>query len=83
MSEQTAKARSGIVVCAVHSRSVWDSREMDGTQNRMNARPLFSLAVRSAIFSEVKVLPVPHAMISLPRSLPTPKPANTLSTALC
>ena len=44
--------------------------EIDGTANRMRALPPFSAAVRSAIFKAVKVFPVPHAMISLPRSCP-------------
>ncbi|CFR86782.1 Uncharacterised protein [Mycobacterium tuberculosis] len=45
--------------------------------------PPLSAAMRSAILSAVNVLPVPQAMISLPRSLPTANPRNTASIACC
>lgn len=83
VSEQTANARRSSWVCAVHSRRVCESREIDGTANRMRALPPFSNAARSAIFRAVKVLPVPQAMINLPRSLPFSKPAKTSSIAAC
>ncbi len=80
-SEHTANARSSSRVWADHSRSVCDNSEIDGTANRTRAEPPFSVARRSAIFNAVNVLPVPHAMISFPRSFPAANPVNTFSMA--
>ncbi|SIN17458.1 Uncharacterised protein [Mycobacteroides abscessus subsp. abscessus] len=64
-SEQTAIMSRESSELSAHSRIVWESREIDGTRNSTEPpAPTYS----SASFSEVKVLPVPHAMISLPRS---------------
>ena len=69
VSEQTAKARNGTSRPLVHSRRLWLSSEMDGTRNSTEVGLAFwSVAIFSAIFSAVNVLPVPQAMIILPRS---------------
>ena len=72
-----------------HSRSDCDSSEMDGTRNSTlvrwpSSRSARSRCSRSATLRLVKVLPVPQAMISLPRSWPA-KPANTawIASAWC
>lgn len=80
-SEHTGTACSSSSQFADHSRKVCDSNEIDGTRNSSVAAPPFSAASRSAILSEVNVLPVPQAMISLPRSR-VASPASTLSTAV-
>lgn len=54
----------GFSDCADHSRNVCPNRAMEGTKNRISPRPCVSC---SAILSDVKVLPVPQAIISLPR----------------
>ena len=65
LSEQTAKLRIPNDVCWVHSSSVWLSNARLGTRNNtFLPRPASSSAIRK----EVKVLPVPQAIISLPRS---------------
>ena len=77
VSEQTAKERSGTSDSALHSMSVCDSRAMEGTRNRtLPPEP----AMASAMRRDVKVLPVPHAMMSLPRSA-VDSPAVTASRA--
>jgi hypothetical protein len=84
VSEQTANARNGTSASLVHSRRAWLISEMDGTRNSTDvgcALPaLPSVASCSAILSAVNVLPVPQAMISLPRSWVW-KPANTSASA--
>jgi hypothetical protein len=81
-SEHTAKLRSGISHCVVHSRSVWEMREIDGTRKStfVCCSTPWDCAKRSAIFNVVKVLPVPQAMISLPRSCFS-NPESTSSSA--
>jgi hypothetical protein len=51
---------------------------MDGTKNKTDP-PIPT--IRSAIFKAVKVLPIPQAMINLPRSAKA-SPAITRSTAV-
>ena len=58
-SEQTQSHLNGVFAAAVHSRRVCDSRLNDGT--RTNTCSAFSF---SLIQSEVRVLPVPQAMIN-------------------
>ena len=65
LSEQTAKLCSGVSLSCVHSVSVCDSSDRLGTRNSTR---LPAPAIFSAIFRLVKVLPVPQAMMSLPRS---------------
>ncbi len=64
-SEHTANGRMSTAALAIHSRRLWLSSWIDGTRK---STLLPSPASCSAILSEVKVLPVPQAMISLPRS---------------
>ena len=64
-SEHTAKLRSGVALSCVHSVSVCERSARLGT--RKSTR-LPAPATRSAICRLVNVLPVPHAMMSLPRS---------------
>ena len=78
LSEQTAKLISGISLSCVHSRKVWLSSDRLGTRN--NTRCPFP-ANASAIRNAVKVLPVPQAIIILPRAAPLAKPAFTLFSA--
>ena len=51
--------------CALHSLSVYPNNAMEGTKKSTKPFPLVSF---SAIRREVKVLPVPQAMISFPLS---------------
>ena len=64
-SEQTTSELRGRVVWVSHSRRAWETSAMVGARNRM-ASP--SGTNRSAMRSAVNVLPVPHAMMSRPRS---------------
>ena len=48
---------------AIHTRSVCFSSDSDGTRTRVRSAASFSLMNR-----EVRVFPVPHAMMSWPRS---------------
>ena len=65
LSLHTAKLCSGVSLSCVHSVKVCDNSDRLGTRNNTRLpRP----ANFSAIFKLVKVLPVPQAMISLPRS---------------
>ena len=77
-SEHTANGRIGTSHSAVHSLSDCDTSAMEGAKNN-TALP--APACSSAIRRAVNVLPVPHAMISFPRS-DSPKPARTFSTAV-
>ena len=61
-SEQTASGASGTSASVDHSRSVCDSKLIDGTRKR-TLRPVPTSC--SARRSEVNVLPVPQAMMSL------------------
>ena len=63
-SEQMQIALMGSRASAVHSLKVCPRSDMDGTRNKIKPVPLVSC---SAIRSDTKVLPVPHAIISLPR----------------
>jgi hypothetical protein len=64
-SEQMQTALIGSLASADHSRSDWLNSEMEGTRNRIKPFPLVSC---SAMRRALNVLPVPHAMMSLPRS---------------
>ena len=58
-SEQTAKARVGVLESAAHYRSAWATSEIEGAANSTcPPEPATSSAMRSA----VKVLPVPQAL---------------------
>ena len=50
---------------AIHSRKVCPNKAIEGTKKSISPFPFVSF---SAILSDVKVLPVPHAIISLPLS---------------
>jgi len=76
-SEQTASGASGTSAAVDHSRRDCESRLIEGT--RKSTLPP-APTTRSASRSEVNVLPVPQAMISLPRS-PVVNPASTSATA--
>jgi len=78
VSEHTANGANGMSDSVAHSRSDCDSKEIEGTRN--NTDPPLP-ATCSARRREVKVLPVPHAMINLPRSEDS-KPAVTCSIAV-
>ena len=64
-SEQTTRELSGLAVWVSHSRRAWETSAMVGARNRIDSP---SATNRSAIRSAVKVLPVPQAMMSRPRS---------------
>ena len=77
-SEQTAKVRSGTLGLDRPLRQrLGQQRDGRHQEQHPSARPR---PVRSAMRSDVKVLPVPQAMISLPRSW-TANPARTASIA--
>ena len=76
-SEQIAYTLYLYFDCADHSTKVWLSKEIDGTKNSTLPIPFVTA---SAIFRAVKVLPVPQAIISLPRSACL-KPLITALTA--
>ena len=64
LSLHTAKLCKGVSLSCVHSVKVCDNNDKLGTRNNTRL-PL--PAKFSAIFKLVKVLPVPHAIINLPR----------------
>ena len=64
-SVRSQMRKIGTELFAVHFRSVCPTKTMDGAKNSTNPLPPVSF---SAIFRDVNVLPVPQAMISLPRS---------------
>ena len=66
LSEQMHTALIGFEASACHEFRVCPSREIEGTRNRTRPAPG---SIVSAIFRAVYVLPVPHAMMSFPRSL--------------
>src|SRR5699024_11193032 len=77
-SEHTAIAVTPTAELLDHSRSAWDNSAIDGTRNRtLPPAPTYSSANRS----EVKVFPVPQAMINRPRSAVS-NPAVTSSIAV-
>lgn len=76
-SEHTASGASGTSASVAHSGRVCESRLIDETRNSTEPP---APATFSASRSDVKVLPVPQAMTSLPRSFVS-KPARTASTA--
>ena len=76
-SEHTTRHNSGRVVCRSHSRRAWETSAMVGAAKRM--RPP-APTVCSAILRDVKVLPVPQAMMRRPRSW-LPRPPTTCSIA--
>ena len=65
LSEHTAMYWCCMVWLSAHSLIAWGMRESDGT--RYSTSPPWP-AIRSAMWSAVSVLPVPHAMTILPRS---------------
>jgi hypothetical protein len=81
VSEHTAKVRSGSVASVDHSLSDWlSSRRCSRARGRAPARRVATTS--SARRRLVKVLPVPHAMISLPAVRARPVPARTASMAV-
>ena len=54
----------GFCAKVLHSFRVWPRRAMDGTRNKMSPELFVSF---SAIRRDVKVFPVPHAIIKRPR----------------
>ena len=80
LSEQTAKLINGVSVSWFHSRKVWLNNDKLGT--RKSTRLPFP-AIFSAIFSAVNVLPVPQAIISLPRVSPSLNRLSTFFKAFC
>ena len=62
-SEQTARNLNGCEALPVHSLRVWSSREREGRRTRV--RSAFSLSMTQRA---TRVLPVPQAMMSWPRS---------------
>ena len=65
-SEQIHIALIGSLASAYHSLRVCPNRAIEGTKNNIKPLPLVSF---SAIRREVKVFPVPQAMMSFPLSL--------------
>jgi len=78
VSEHTANGANGTSASVAHSRSDCDSREIEGTRNSTDPPLPASCSARR---NEVNVLPVPQAMINLPRSLAS-NPAVTFSIAV-
>src|SRR5664280_2183454 len=64
-SEQMQTGLIGSSASEDHSRKACPNKEMEGTKNKINPLPLVSF---SAMRSEIKVFPVPQAIIILPRS---------------
>ena len=64
-SEQMQTAWIGLEACWHQERNVCPNKAMEGTRKRTSPLLLVSF---SAIFNEVKVLPVPQAIMSLPLS---------------
>ncbi len=64
-SEQIQTAWIGTEACPDQERNVCPNKAIEGTRKRTSPLLLVSF---SAILSEVKVFPVPQAMINFPRS---------------
>ena len=64
-SEQIQIGLIGSLASASHSRKVWPNKAIEGTRNKTKPLPSVSF---SAIRKDVNVLPVPQAIMSLPRS---------------
>ena len=75
LSEHTASVAISSRACATHTRRLCDNSEIDGTSTS-TVRQRISSAMRSDVY----VFPVPHAMMSCPRSAPA-NPARTSRTA--
>lgn len=80
-SEHTTSGDILTLLWAIHSRMDWPTRAMDGAQNSTVLVPRLSGSrYSSARRSDMRVLPVPHAMIALQRSLSS-KARSILETA--
>ena len=66
VSEQIQIGLIASSASAVHAMRVWERSEMLGTKKRILP---FPLVIVSASLSDVNVLPLPQAIISLPLSL--------------